>query len=35
MLKECLRDVLSEVVEMEMKAVYDDLWLEVDFNFGF
>lgn len=34
-LEECLRDVLSEVVEMEMKAVYDDLWLEVDFNFGF
>lgn len=35
MLEECLRDVLSDVVEMEMKAVYDDLWLEVDFKFGF
>lgn len=34
-LEECLRDVLSDVVEMEMKAVYDDLWLEVDFKFGF
>ncbi|KAM4575034.1 transcriptional protein SWT1 [Fundulus diaphanus] len=28
-LEECLRDVLSEVLETEMKAAYDDLWLEI------
>ncbi|CAG11609.1 unnamed protein product [Tetraodon nigroviridis] len=28
-LEDCLRDVLSDVLEVEMKAVYDDLWLEV------
>lgn len=32
-LEDCLRDVLSDVLEVEMKAVYDDLWLEVRFNF--
>lgn len=33
--EDCLRDVLSDVLEVEMKAVYDDLWLEVKFNFVF
>ncbi|KAF7661805.1 hypothetical protein LDENG_00253940 [Lucifuga dentata] len=28
-LEECLREVLSDILEVEMKAVYDDLWLEV------
>ncbi|XP_061594737.1 transcriptional protein SWT1 isoform X2 [Cololabis saira] len=28
-LEECLQEVLSEVLEVEMKAVYEDLWLEV------
>ncbi|MED6274461.1 hypothetical protein CHARACLAT_016597 [Characodon lateralis] len=28
-LEDCLRDVLSEVLETEMKAAYDDLWLEI------
>lgn len=28
-LEDCLRDVLSEVLENEMKAAYGDLWLEV------
>lgn len=32
-LEECLQDVLSEVLETEMKAAYDDLWLEVHFIF--
>lgn len=34
-LEDCLRDVLADVLEVEMKAVYDDLWLEVKFNFVF
>ncbi|XP_053717587.1 transcriptional protein SWT1 [Synchiropus splendidus] len=25
----CLKDVLADVLEKEMKAVYDDLWLEI------
>ena len=28
-LEGCLREVLSEVLEVEMKAAYDDLWREV------
>ncbi|XP_041863028.1 transcriptional protein SWT1 isoform X2 [Melanotaenia boesemani] len=28
-LEECLREVLSDVLEVEMKAAYDDLWLEI------
>lgn len=28
-LEDCLREVLSEVLQVEMKAAYDDLWLEV------
>lgn len=32
-LEDCLRDVLADVLEVEMKAVYADLWLEVKFNF--
>ncbi|XP_038147682.1 transcriptional protein SWT1 [Cyprinodon tularosa] len=28
-LEDCLRDVLSEVLENEMKAAYGDLWLEI------
>ncbi|KAM6921964.1 transcriptional protein SWT1 [Xenentodon cancila] len=28
-LEECLREVLSEVLEVEMKAAYEDLWPEV------
>ncbi|XP_068176377.1 transcriptional protein SWT1 isoform X2 [Antennarius striatus] len=28
-LEDCLRAVLSDVLEVEMKAVYDDLWLEI------
>ncbi|XP_068599891.1 transcriptional protein SWT1 [Brachionichthys hirsutus] len=27
--EDCLRDALSDVLEVEMKAVYDDLWLEI------
>lgn len=34
-LEDCLRDVLSDVLEVEMKAVYDDLWFEVKFIFVF
>lgn len=34
-LEDCLRDVLADVLEVEMKAVYDDLWLEVQFSFVF
>lgn len=30
--EDCLRDVLSDVLEVEMKVAYDDLWLEVQFN---
>lgn len=33
-LEDLLRDVLSDVLEVEMKAVYADLWLEVEFNFA-
>lgn len=32
-LEDCLQEVLSDVLKMEMKAVYDDLWLEVKLNF--
>ncbi|XP_051232913.1 transcriptional protein SWT1 isoform X1 [Dicentrarchus labrax] len=28
-LEDCLREVLSDVLEVEMKAAYDDLWLEI------
>ncbi|XP_054458761.1 transcriptional protein SWT1 [Anoplopoma fimbria] len=28
-LEDCLRDVLSDVLEVEMKAAYEDLWLEI------
>ncbi|KAM7011946.1 transcriptional protein SWT1 [Tautogolabrus adspersus] len=28
-LEDCLRVVLSEVLEVEMKAAYDDIWLEI------
>ncbi|KAM9849252.1 transcriptional protein SWT1 [Aulostomus maculatus] len=28
-LESCLQEVLSEVLEVEMKAVYDNLWLEI------
>ncbi|XP_029286045.1 transcriptional protein SWT1 isoform X2 [Cottoperca gobio] len=28
-LEGCLREVLSEVLEVEMKAAYEDLWLEI------
>uniref|UniRef100_A0A3P8SN08 Transcriptional protein SWT1 n=1 Tax=Amphiprion percula TaxID=161767 RepID=A0A3P8SN08_AMPPE len=28
-LEDCLREVLSDVLEVEMKAVYEDLWIEV------
>ncbi|KAM9762200.1 transcriptional protein SWT1 [Menidia menidia] len=28
-LEECLRDVLSDVLEQEMKAAYENLWLEI------
>lgn len=28
-LEDCLREVLSEVLQVEMKAAYDDLWLEI------
>lgn len=28
-LEECLQQVLSDVLEVEMKAVYEDLWIEV------
>lgn len=28
-LEDCLREVLSDVLEVEMKAVYEDLWQEV------
>lgn len=28
-LEDCLREVLSDVLEVEMKAAFDDLWLEV------
>lgn len=28
-----LRQVLSDVLEVEMKAAYEDLWLEVKFTF--
>lgn len=30
-LEKCLRDVLSAVVEKEMKAIYDNIWLQVHF----
>lgn len=32
-LKDCLKEVLSDVLKLEMKAVFDDLWLEVKLNF--
>ncbi|XP_029002242.1 transcriptional protein SWT1 [Betta splendens] len=28
-LEDCLKEVLSDVLEVEMKAVYEDLWLEI------
>ncbi|XP_070765322.1 transcriptional protein SWT1 [Enoplosus armatus] len=28
-LEDCLREVLSDVLEVEMKAAYEDLWLEI------
>lgn len=28
-LEDCLREVLSDVLEVEMKAAFDDLWLEI------
>ncbi|XP_075944428.1 transcriptional protein SWT1 [Anarhichas minor] len=28
-LEDCLRDVLSDALEVEMKAAYEDLWLEI------
>ncbi|XP_045905109.1 transcriptional protein SWT1 isoform X2 [Micropterus dolomieu] len=28
-LEDCLREVLSDVLEVEMKAAYDELWLEI------
>ncbi|XP_026001842.1 transcriptional protein SWT1 isoform X1 [Astatotilapia calliptera] len=28
-LEDCLREVLSDVLQVEMKAAYDDLWLEI------
>ncbi|XP_032380779.1 transcriptional protein SWT1 isoform X2 [Etheostoma spectabile] len=28
-LEDCLRDVLSDVLEVEMKAAYEELWLEI------
>ncbi|XP_017276073.1 transcriptional protein SWT1 [Kryptolebias marmoratus] len=28
-LEECLREVLSDVLEVEMKAAFEDLWLEI------
>ncbi|XP_069574204.1 transcriptional protein SWT1 isoform X1 [Brachyistius frenatus] len=28
-LEQCLREVLSDVLEVEMKAIYQDLWLEI------
>lgn len=28
-LEDCLREVLSDVLEVEMKAAYEDLWQEV------
>lgn len=33
-LEDCLREVLSDVLEVEMKAVYEDLWQEVKLCFG-
>ena len=33
-LEDCLREVLSDVLEVEMKAAYEDLWLEVKLCFG-
>lgn len=30
-LEECLREVLSDVLEVEMKAAYEDLWVEVEY----
>lgn len=33
-LEDCLREVLSDVLEAEMKAAYEDLWLEVKLCFG-
>ena len=32
-LEDCLREVLSDVLEVEMKVAYEDLWLEVKFRF--
>lgn len=28
-LEDCLQEVLSDVLKVEMKAAFDDLWLEV------
>lgn len=33
-LEDCLQHVLSDVLEVEMKAAYEDLWLEVKLCFG-
>lgn len=33
-LEDCLLEVLSDVLEVEMKAAYDSLWLEVKLPFG-
>lgn len=34
-LEQCLHEVLTDVLEVEMKAAYDDLWLEVTFFWNF
>lgn len=32
-LEDCLQEVLSDVLKVEMKAAFDDLWLEVAIKF--
>lgn len=32
-LEDCLQEVLSDVLKVEMKAAFDDLWLEVKLRF--
>lgn len=32
-LEDCLQEVLSDVLKVEMKAAFDDLWLEVKLHF--
>lgn len=34
-LENCLQEVLSDVLKVEMKAAFDDLWLEVKKNTSF